>query len=313
MSVIKCPNCKAELSTSITICEWCNFVLNREGNDSLESITEKLSELISSSRKIPQQNVFSSLTKNAKISMPIFAIVCFVLAYKINFLFSIAGILFGVYAIVSFFKKPDNSSSLLFNTKADFEAEFNRLNTLYGGNNAVAKQIQSIKNEWKSVLQEHQRSKKMEWISYIMIISLLSISFLLPQSKTAAEVRAEKLQVEESIVLEAIELIQSNNFDGARQKLTLISTQQNNTRILSMIQLKQCENILDSAKLYIDAKKFGEAQSVLKKTKWTKISTDYDAELVEESFYNQFVQQKNEIISILPESYSVNKENEFNF
>ena len=70
---IKCPNCKADLLANSTICEWCNFVINQEGDKSIESISDDLDEIIKAMKGIENPTLLSSFKKNSKISMPIFA------------------------------------------------------------------------------------------------------------------------------------------------------------------------------------------------------------------------------------------------
>ena len=67
MSTIKCPKCKGDLETNATICEWCGFVINKQGSDSIENITQRLSDLLVFGKKIPNEGLFSSLSNNAKI------------------------------------------------------------------------------------------------------------------------------------------------------------------------------------------------------------------------------------------------------
>ena len=62
---IKCPNCKAELPSNTTICEWCNFVLNQEGDNSIENISADLEGIIKAMTGIEHPSVFSSFKKNS--------------------------------------------------------------------------------------------------------------------------------------------------------------------------------------------------------------------------------------------------------
>ena len=130
MSAIKCPKCKGVLETNATICEWCGFVINKQGSDSIENITQRLSDLLVIGKKLPKQGLFSSLSNNAKISMPVFAVVSFILAYKINGLFLIPGLIFTLYALVSIFKKRNNISLEVRKLQAEFDSEIQRIQNL---------------------------------------------------------------------------------------------------------------------------------------------------------------------------------------
>ena len=101
LQTIKCPNCKAELAPNTTVCEWCNFVINQEGDRSIENISSDLEEIIKSMKGIENPNILSSFKKNSKISMPIFTIAFFLLAYKVSTWFAIPGIFFLINALLS--------------------------------------------------------------------------------------------------------------------------------------------------------------------------------------------------------------------
>ena len=313
MSTIKCPKCKGDLETNATICEWCGFVINKQGSDSIENITQRLSDLLVFGKKIPNEGLFSSLSNNAKISMPVFAVVSFILAYKINGLFLIPGLLFTLYAIVSIFKKRSSISLEVQKLQADFEAEIQRIQNLYGSNNSIAKQIQEYKNEWKGISKNSAKSVTMEWINYIFIGALFVFAVGLPTPKTSTETKQEQMQNEEIIIQEATIVIQSGKSNDAIQLLSKIKSIENITRVKSMIQLKKCKDELDKAESSINGQNFETAKNLLEKINWEKISVDYDAEQIEETFFKQFVEQKNNLIKKLPEDFQIALEDEYSF
>jgi hypothetical protein len=313
MSAIKCPKCKGVLETNATICEWCGFVINKQGSDSIENITQRLSDLLVIGKKLPKQGLFSSLSNNAKISMPVFAVVSFILAYKINGLFLIPGLIFTLYALVSIFKKRNNISLEVQKLQAEFDSEIQRIQNLYGGNNSIAKQIQEYKNEWKSIRKSTSKSVITEWISYIFIATLFLFAVGLPTPKTSTETKQEQIQNEELFVQEATNAIKSDKLNDAIQLLSKIKSTENTTRVKSMIQLKKCKDELDRAENNLNSQNFEIAKDILEKTKWEKISVDYDAELIEETFFKQFVQQKNNLIKNMPEEFQISLEDEYGF
>jgi hypothetical protein len=313
MSTIKCPNCKAELESSKTICDWCEFVLNKQGSDSIENITQKISEILVNGKKMPQQGIFSSLNNNAKISMPVFAVISFLLAYKINGLFIIPGLFFILYALVSIFKKRNNFSLKTQQLQAEFEAEIQRLQHLYGSNNTIAKQIQNFKNDWKEIQKNSSKSKIIEWVSYLLIVCLFLFAFALPTPKTDLEIKNDQLTTEESTVKEALNAIEGGKSNVAIQLLSKIKSTENVTRVKSTIQLKKCKDEFVIANKNIVDQEFKIAKEILEKTKWEKISLDYDSGLIEEPFFKQFVQQKNSLIKKLPENFQIELEDEYGF
>jgi predicted amidophosphoribosyltransferase len=313
MSTIKCPNCKAELNTLTTICEWCGFVINKKGEDSIEDITTKLRGIVLEGRKLPQQGLFSSFRNNAKISMPIFAVASFVLAYKINFIFLILGLFFTLYAILTIFKKRLNISDDLQNIQANFDIEVQRLDNLYGQDNFVATQIQQFKTEMININKNGKRSKIAEWVSYAIIITIFTVVILLPAPKSNAEIKNELFQSEEIIIQKAEESINNNKFEEATALLSQLKTAENITRLKSIIQLKKYQVKLSKVDIFIKNKNYDLANQLLNDIKWEKISTDYDSELIEENFFKKFVKEKNDLIKTIPEDIQIALEEEYDF
>jgi predicted amidophosphoribosyltransferase len=42
--LLSCPNCKAQISSTVSICEWCGTILNRDGVDAKENIQSRISK-----------------------------------------------------------------------------------------------------------------------------------------------------------------------------------------------------------------------------------------------------------------------------
>lgn len=313
MSTLKCPNCKAELPSSSTICEWCSFVLNRSGEDSVEQVTSSIIEYIKAAKQLPEHDLFSALRKNAKISMPLFAVTSFVLAYKLSWMFALLGLLFLVFALLSLFRKSDNSDSEMQRLNAAFETETMKLYKLYGANNAISQQINQFKVDWSNIMRSRSRSKKVERISYLIIILFFSIALIAPQSKTDVELRKEQAAGEMELVQQAEMALQSNNLAKLDSILLQIKAPEHVIKIKSMRALKEIEFKLLEAETLIKSSNFEEAQRKLKQLKWIKIATDYDMELIEEPFFKQFVSLKNGVNDLLPDNYKIEPEDELSF
>ena len=138
---IKCPSCKAELAANTTVCEWCNFIINQEGDKSIENISSDLEEIIKSMKGIENPTILTSFKKNSKISMPIFTIAFFLLAYKVSAWFAILGIFFLINALLSIFKKSTNPIASIKPLKAEFDEKVRNFQNLYGLNNKYKAQI----------------------------------------------------------------------------------------------------------------------------------------------------------------------------
>jgi len=313
MSVLICPNCKAKLASTVTTCEWCGHILNRDGDDAIENIQSRISQLIIEGKNLPKSGVLSSLWKNSKISMTVFAIASFMIAFKGNELFFIVGIIFLLIALLSIFKKGNTLTADKTKLEADFSAEIQQIQSLYSANNDVAKKIQEFKNEWKKIDQSYSASKRFEWISYLLIIGALLFAYFMPPTQTAAEIEKTQIESEQEIVEKAKRAIESDNIEKAMSILQDIKSDANKIEISSMLQLKQATNNVMLAEQMIIRQQFDSARNELQKIMWDKKSLDYDDELIEEPYYIKFVKIKNTAIKKLPEAYSIAKEDELNF
>jgi hypothetical protein len=313
MSNIKCPNCKAELPSSSTTCEWCSFVIDRSGEDSIEQINAAILQHIKEAKQLPKHNFFSILRKNAKFSMTTFAVASFVLAYKINWVFALLGLLFLAFAFVSLFRKTDQSDLQLQKLNGDFEADILKLNKLYGANSKIAQQVIQYNKDWRAILDNRNKIKKLEWASYIVIASLLVLAFSLPTAKTKQELKQELGVAEIEIMQQVESAIQSNKIADAENLLLQLKSPENITKVKSMLSLNKMELKLAKVVSDIKAENFEQAQQTLKSLKWVKTSTDYDMELIEETYFKQFIYRKNEVIQMLPERYRIQPEDELAF
>ena len=310
---IKCPNCKADLQANATICEWCNFVINQDGDKSIENISSDLEEIIKSMKGIENPTLLSSFQKNAKISMPIFAIAFLLLAYKVNGWFAIPGIFFLVYGLISLFKKSLIPSSNLKLLKAEFDEKVRNFENLYGLNNKYKAQIQQYQNEWKSIQNAQNKGKMAEWISYGIVIAVFIIAYLIPESKNTKEIKNELISSEVAIMLKVDSLLSANNINLAKKELLNIKSKQNNIELLSKIQLKEIELALTKVETKIEQGDATSAKSDLMKIIWVKNSVEYDMEQVEEKYYKQFIALKNAVNEKLPTEQKITVETEFDF
>lgn len=313
MNVLICPNCKAQLDSSATTCEWCGQILSRVGDDGIERIQSRVTELIIEGKNLPKTGILSSLLRNSKISMTVFAIASFIIAFKGNELFFIVGIIFTVIALLSIFKKGSTLTADKTKLESEFTAEIQKIQSLYGSNNDVAKKIQEFKNEWKKIDQSYSTSKRFEWISYLLIIGALLFAYFMPSTQTAAEIEKTQIESEQEIVEKAKRAIDSDSLDKAISILKDIKSDANKIAVSSMLQLKQATNNVMLVEQMIMRQQFDSARNELQKIMWDKKSLDYDAELIEEPYFIKFVKIKNSAIGKLPEAFLIPEEDELNF
>ena len=91
---LKCKNCGGDYLPNAQVCSYCGNVITKEGEHSIENITNDLEGVIKLMKGIEIPTIWSSFKKNSKFSMPLFAVSSFILAYKINWLFAFLGIIF---------------------------------------------------------------------------------------------------------------------------------------------------------------------------------------------------------------------------
>jgi hypothetical protein len=310
---IKCPSCKADLPAITTICEWCNFVINQEGANSIENISSDLEGIIRSMKEIENPTILSSFNKNAKVSMPLFTIASFLLAYKVNGWFAVLGIIFLVYSIISILKKTAKPIVNLKPLKAAFDEKVRSFQNLYGVNNKYKAQIQQYQNDWKIVENEAKKGKIFEWISYGVLILIFTIAFVIPEPKTNTEKNKDLFNSEAEIMLKVDSLINSNKINLAKNELLNIKTTQNNIEVKSKIQLKELEQTLKSIENKIESASFISSKNELSKVSWIKNSADYDSEQFEIKYYKQYILLKNAVNEKLPEDSKIKVEDEFDF
>ena len=310
---IKCPNCKAEISKITAVCEWCSFVINQEGENSIENISNDLEQIIKSMKGIENPTILSSFKKNSKISMPLFTVASFVLAYKVNGWFAVLGILFLLYSLISIFKKSSNPISNLRPLKAAFDEKVRNFQNLYGLNNKYKAQIQGFQNEWKNIENAATKGRMFEWISYGVVVLIFAVALLLPEPKTSSEINNELVNSETSVMLKVDSLLKSSNIELAKKELLNLKSGENSIEVKSKIQLKEIELGLSKIENKITQGDFSSAKSDLMKITWVKNSVDYDMEQFEEKYFKQFIVLKSAINEKLPEDKQVKVEDEFDF
>lgn len=313
MSTKKCPNCKATIQEESTICEWCNFVMSKDGSDSIESLSHDIEETLKLAHALPQNNILSTFKKNAKLSMPVFAISAFILAYKVSAWMILPGVFFLIYAISSIFRKSEEEVNQLQLLKAEFDSKLNQFDKLYGKDNNYKNQVQIYRNNWRDVLQVQRKSKLFEWVAYGIIATLFLVVFLIPEPKSNKEIK-ERLNQEESLIIKDIEVfLQNNKLDSAQNLLVQLKNESTIITAKSMIQIAECKQKANEVQKEIDSKNYENAANKLSKIVWTKKSLNYDAEVIEENFFKQFVTLKKELNDMLPKELKVKMEDEFDF
>ena len=310
---LKCKNCGGVYLPNASVCSYCGNVINQEGEHSIENITNDLEGVIKLMKGIEIPTLWSSFKKNSKFSMPLFTISSFILAYKINGLFALLGVVFFVYSIISIFKKSTNPLQDLKPLKAEFDEKIRVFTNLYGANNTYKLQIQQFQNEWKNIENASKKGKFLEWSSYVVIFFVFIVVYALPTPKTSVEINNENLNSEQNSMLKADSLLNVNNIELAKKEMININSNQNTVELKSKIQLKEIELKLAEIESKIKSSNTDLAATELAKITWIKTSVDYDSEQFEQKYYKQFIILKSAVNDKLPENKRVKVEDEFDF
>ena len=309
----KCPNCKATLPANIGVCEWCGFVIDQEGNKSIENISGELEDIIKSMKSIEYPDFLSSFKRSAKISMSILGIAFFLFAYKLSAWFAVLAIISFIYALVSLFKRQINSMAELALLKGEFDEKVRNFHNLYGINNKFKDQIQQYQNEWKAIENAASKSRFYNWSSVSISAVVLAIAFYLPAPKTSTELINEMKEADVPSMTKIDKLLQESNFEIAKAELQHLKSAPNIIEARSKIQLKEIETALAGVEHKIEIGDISTARSELVKIIWQKNSTDYDLELYEEKYFKQFIALKSAVNEKLPEESRIRVESEFDF
>jgi hypothetical protein len=216
-------------------------------------------------------------------------------------------------AFFSIFKGKRNLSEDKKRLEAEYVAEIQNIQNLYGSNNEIAKQIQEIKNEWKKIDQNFSKSKLFEWIAYAIILAVLLFAYFMPESKTTDQLQNEQTESESQIVTNAQRAVENDSLDVAIQLLGLVNSNASKIKISSMIQLRECFNQIKESEQMIIRSQYDSAKNKLMNLRWKKRASDYDAELIEEPYFIDFVKYKNNAVKKLPAQFSIPEEDEFNY
>lgn len=311
-SMIKCEKCGGSNPTSTRICEFCGNVLTVDGKtlaDELASLDQTLDKL----KTFPSPGLLDSFKNNAKFSMPILTLVSAFLTYKINGLFSIPVIIFFISAIRSLFTKKQN---FLGDFKADkllFDSQLASMYGLYGKDPATNARLIQVEKEFKSLNGLYKKSKTFEFIAYGILLVLFAGSYLIPATKTDAEI-AKEVTTNESVLLNTADsLLANGNYAAANDLLKNLKSKEVIMELKSKIQFAELASKIQSAEANIKTKNFAAAQSTLASLLWKKNATEIELEMIEEKYYKDYIQLKANINDQLPESYKVKVESDIDY
>ena len=311
-SMIKCKECGGSNPVSTRICEFCGNVFSVEGktlNDELAELNLTFDKL----KAFPSPGLLDSFKNNAKFSMPILTLVSAFLTYKINGLFSIPGIIFLVSAVRALFTKKQNLLGDFKSDKSLFTAQLTSLFGLYGKDPATNARLLQIEKEFKSLNGLYKKSKIFEFITYGILLTLFAGAYLVPATKTEAEMAKEIIATESSILSIVDSLLSEKNYDAANYLIKNLKSNEVIIELKSKIQFAQLESKIKSAEINLINSNFEAAKNELSSTLWKKNATDIDLEFIEEKYYKNYIQLKENMNERLPISYKVKVESDIDY
>ena len=150
MGIVSCPICNAKLSNSVTICEWCGYIFNRDGHTSFDEIKLRISALIIEGKNLSNPNVLQVFLNKSALLSPIYFISSIILAQKLSDYLYIFSAIFLLTFFMGIFFRGKYALKYFTRLKSNFESEISTLISLYGADNIIKRDIQNFKNDWKN-------------------------------------------------------------------------------------------------------------------------------------------------------------------
>jgi hypothetical protein len=314
MSTIKCPSCGGDMPSIARVCEYCGALVNQDSSDSITTLTTEIEKKLTELKQIPIPGIWSSFMRNSKISMPVFTVVSFILAYKVSDYFIIAGLVFMIYSLVSLFRKRKPSPLSAFpSLKAEFETLSSKVNTLYGNDLNAKKVLSNFKTEVDRIETGIKKGRRTELLAYGIILLLLSVAWLIPEPASVEDKALIELNEDASTVQKIEAMINKGDIDMAKAALKDVKSPINQVIIQSKMQLQIRKEEMKKANTLIKEENFKAAAECLDALHWVKISQEYDYDSIEKEYFMEFISKKGEINNRLPEENKVKIETELDF
>ncbi len=320
-NVIKCPSCNDIVPGLSKVCPSCGFVIDSgkkssESEKGLEDLISDIEDNLVEIKSIKPPNIFTTLFHHSYISLPILAVIMFVIGFRLQ---SAVGLLGLVLAFISWRlikkkmqeDKSDDNKPTFNNLKATFEKHSRTANTLFGENKKVKLLLEELNNELSTIDAKRKKGKTTEYVFY-GIITLITVGvFFIPQAKNKYESDAELKSGESALIIKAEGLIKEDKISEVNQVLSEIKSDDNKVLVRSKIQLHELTKQIDALEPLLANKKFSEIKLSLSKIIWEKISTEYGTVSVERDVYKSFLKKKEALNDQLPEKFKIKIESEY--
>lgn len=311
-SMVKCKECGGLNSASTRICEFCGNVFSVDGKTMVDEFAE-LNQTFDKLKAFPNPGILDSFKNNAKFSMPVLTLVSLFLTYKINGLFSIPSLIFLITAIRALFTKKQNLLGDFKSDKLMFAAQLASLYGMYSKDPTTNTRLIQIEKEFKNINGLYKKSKIFELVTYLILMVLFVVSYLIPATKSEAEKVKEAILTESTYLNVADSLLASGNFVAAKDIIRNLSSNEVIIEIKSKIQFAELASKIKSAETKMNNKEFESAKKELEALLWLKTATEIELEMIEEKYYKDYIQLKSNLNDRLPDSYKVKVESEIDY
>lgn len=314
MSTTKCPSCGGDMPSIARVCEYCGALVNQDSSDSISNLTADIEKKLTALKQIPIPGIWASFMRNAKISMPVFTVVSFMLAYKVSEWFAIAGLVFLLYALIALIRKRKPSPLTAFPPlKAEYEALSNKVKMLYGGDPNAKKALERFRVEVERIETGIKNGRRTELLTYALILLLFGVAWFIPEPPTVEDQMALVMAEDDAVVKKIEGLIEKGDIELAKSSLGEVKSPANQVMLQSKMQLRLREDEMDKAAELINQGDFEAAAAGLSSLTWVKISQEYDYDALEMEYFMKYIAKKAALNDRLPEENKVKVESELDF
>lgn len=207
-----CPRCKSDLPLLSKICPVCDFVIQEEGQTTVEEIINSLEQTLLEAKGLPEPTFKQSFSKMLSFVMPLITLIAVVLALVSGGLFFwvIAGAA-GVYSYINISRriKSKNNMDKMKSLLNEFDYYKGIAVRNFGKNQEVSKLVTKLSGEIYDISQNHaSAAKKITFIWIVVIIAILVLggsSIAVSVSVPTEEEKQVEQMVESGVQEEAAE------------------------------------------------------------------------------------------------------------
>ena len=320
-TVTKCPSCNDIVPALSRVCPSCGFVVDatsssKEPQRGLEDLIADIDGTLVQLKSLKRSNVLTSLLVNAHITLPILAVVFFIVGFRLLHDSGLIGLVLIVLSWIVIKKKikagkTENNQPSFDALKATFQKHARSAKTLFGDNKKVRLLLDELDKELVMLEAQHKSAQIVSFVIYgIMALAVVGV-FFIPKKKNSFELSKELSSKESPLVMKAETLIDNNKIEEAKQVVAEVQSEESKVLIRSKIQLHLLLKQLDAIEPLLAKRNYQDVKLALAKSNWEKISTDFSTVGIERDVYKVFLKRKEAINKQLPSKFRAIIESEY--